>query len=228
MILENSFKTISIHKIPRNCFLGFFYIFILNLISMTRIFIGLLICLLFLNCDKKKEKTVIKNKPYIISYENKELKRHYDSLAVRPPSTKGFFYGESQLIIDQKGNLYFYQKRHIQILCSYGSENDTLPHFLNLQPKDIVKIPKKCLKDFLSENILSKEKKRHILIIGSQSDTIKDPYFLDFLKSNIIQTYYIRRTTQEEDTVLKYKNNSDYYYSDSIKWDRTKIKLPNK
>jgi hypothetical protein len=195
---------------------------------MIRIFIGFMICFLLLNCAKKEEKAVIKNKPYIISHEDKELEKYYDSLGVPPPSTKGFFYGESQLLIDKKGNLYFYQKRYIQILCSYGSEKDTLPHFLDLQPKDIVKIPKKCLNDFLSENILTKEKRRQLLIIGSQSDTIKNPYFLDFLKSNIIQTYYIRRTTQEEDTVLKYKTNSDYYYSDSIKWDRTKIKFPNK
>ncbi|KAF2507880.1 hypothetical protein EYY60_18200 [Flavobacterium zhairuonense] len=193
---------------------------------MARIFIGFMICFLFWNCAKKEKKTVIKNKPYIISYEDKELKKYYDSLAVHPPSTKGVFYGESQLIIDKKGNLYFYQKRHIQILCSYGREKDTLPHFLDLEPKDIVKIPKKCLNDFMSENILTKEKSRQLLIIGSQSDTIKNPYFLNFLKSNIIPIYYIRRTTQEEDTVLKYKKNNDSYFSNEIKWDKTKIKLP--
>ena len=195
---------------------------------MARIFIGIMICLLLLNCAKKEEKAVTKNKPYIISYENEMLQKYYDSSAVPPPSTKGFFYGESQLLIDKKGNLYFYQKRYFLNFCSYGSENDTLPHFLNLEPKDIVRIPQKNLNDFLSENILTKEKRRQILVIGSQSDTIKNPYFLDFLKSNIIQTYHIRRTTQEEDTVLKYKTNSDYYYSDSIKWDRTKIKFPSK
>ncbi|MHC0443956.1 hypothetical protein ACWA1F_01010 [Flavobacterium sp. 3-218] len=195
---------------------------------MARIFIGIMICLLLLNCAKKEEKAVTKNKPYIISYENEMLQKYYDSSAVPPPSTKGFFYGESQLLIDKKGNLYFYQKRYFLNFCSYGSENDTLPHFLNLEPKDIVRIPQKNLNDFLSENILTKEKRRQILVIGSQSDTIKNPYFLDFLKSNIIQTYYIRRTTQEEDTVLKYKTNSNYYYSDSIKWDRTKIKFPSK
>lgn len=199
---------------------------------MKRVFIGFMICLLFLNCTKKKEKSIEKSKPYIISYEDKELEKYYDSIKthtnrVAIPPRKGF-YGESQLIIDKKGNLYFYQTKYIQILCSYGSEKDTLPHFLDLQPKDIVKIPKKYLSDFLSENILTKEKRRQILIIGSQSDTIKNPYFLDFLKRNIIQTYYIRRTTQEEDTVLKYKRNNNYYYSDDIKWDRTKIKFPKK
>lgn len=197
---------------------------------MARIFIGLLFCVFLLNCTKKEEKIGIK--PYIISSEDKKLQAYYDSIKTHtnrvalPP--KKSFYGESQLIIDKTGNLFFYQKEYIQILCSYGSEKDTVPHFLNLQPKDIVRIPQKYLNDFLSQNILIKEKNRQILIIGSQSDTIKNPYFLDFLKSNIIQTYHIRRTTQEEDTVLQYKNNNNYYYSDSIKWDRTKIKFPNK
>ncbi|MBE8725320.1 hypothetical protein [Flavobacterium hungaricum] len=199
---------------------------------MKRIFVGFVICFFLLNCTKKKEKIVEKNKPYIISYEDKKLENYYDSIkkstnrAALPPRKS--FYAESQLIIDKKGNFYFYQKEHIPILCDYGYEKDTIPHFLNLKPKDIIKIPQKDLNDFLAENILTKEKKRQILIIGSQSDTIKNAYFLKFLKSNMIQTYYIRITTQEEDTILKYKRNGDYYDSDSIKWNRTKIKFPTK
>lgn len=197
---------------------------------MKRVFIGFVVCLFLLNCDKKEEKTAIKNKPYIISYEDEKLNRYYDSLQknsnrIIPPPPKGF-YGESQLIIDKKGDLYYYQKEYIQILCNYGQENDTLPHFLNLKPKDIVKVPQKSLNDFISENILTKEKNRQILIIASQNDTIKNDYFLNFLKSNIIQTYHIRKTTQEEDTVFKYKKNGDYYDFENIKWDKTKIKLP--
>lgn len=198
---------------------------------MARIFIGFIVCLLLLNCAKKEKKAVIKNKPYIISHENKELEKYYDSLEVPPPSTKGFFYGESQLIIDKKGNLYFYQKEYFMALCSYGSENDTLPHFLGLKPKDIVRIPQKNLTDFLSENILKKEKSRQILIIASQKDTITNTSFFEFLNTKNIGTYFIRRTTQEEDTVIKYKNNDIkhiYYYPDSIKWDKTRIKLPKK
>lgn len=212
--------------------MGFFYIFILNPSSMTRLFIGFLICLLFLNCTKKDEKIVEKNKSYIISYEDEKLEKYYDSIKKHTdrfalPPRKGF-YAENQLVIDKKGNFYFYQKRYFLEFCSYGSEKDTLPHFLDLQPKDIVKIPKTCLNDFLSENILDKEKNRQILIIASQNDTIKNTSFFKFINKNQLQTYQIRRTTQEEDTVLKYKTNSDYYYSDSIKWDRSKIKFRNK
>lgn len=143
------------------------------------------------------------------------------------PNSKGLYYGENQLIIDNKGNLLYYQREYIQILCNYGNENDTLPQFVNLKTKDIIKIPQKSLDDFVSENIMTKEKRRQILIIASQSDTIINTYFLNFIKNTHLQAYHIRRTTQEEDTVLKYKRNNRYYDSDSIKWDKTKIKFPN-
>lgn len=39
-------------------------------------------------------------------------------------------------------------------------------------------------------------------------------------------TYFIGETTQEEDTVLKYKKNNESYYFENIKWDKTKIKFP--
>lgn len=209
--------------------MGFFYIFILNLLFMKRVFTGFMICLFLLNCAKKEEKPVEKNKPYIISYEDEKLEKYYDSINTHtdrfaPPPRKGF-YAENQLLIDKRGNLYFYQKRYFLEFCSYGSEKDTLPHFLDLQPKDIVKIPETSLDDFLSENILNKEKNRRILIVASQNDTIKNTSFFNFINKNKLQAYAIRRTTQEEDTVLKYKRNNDYYYSDSIKWDRTKIKF---
>ena len=199
---------------------------------MKRVLVGFAICLFLLNCTKKEEKIIEKNKTYIISYEDEKLEKYYDSIKKHtdkfaPPPRKGF-YAEHQLLIDKKGSFYFYQKIYFLEFCSYGSEKDTLPHFLDLQPKDILKIPETSLDDFLSENILSKEKNRRILIIASQNDTIKNTSFFKFLNKNQLQAYAIRRTTQEEDTVLKYKTNSDYYYSDSIKWDRTKIKFPNK
>lgn len=198
---------------------------------MARIFIGFMICFLLLNCDKKKEKKK-ENTPYIISYEDKKLQNYIDSLKENNSKTVVFprkgFYGEHQLVIDKKGNLYFYQKEYFLELCSYGNENDTLPEFLRLKPKEIVLIPQKNLTDFLSENILKKEKDRQILIIASQKDTITNTSFFEFLKTKNIGTYFIRRTTQEEDTVIKYKNNDREhvcYYPDSIKWDRTKIKI---
>ncbi|KFF07019.1 hypothetical protein [Flavobacterium reichenbachii] len=202
---------------------------------MAKIFLGYMICFLLLNCGKKGEKIVEKNKPYIISYEDRKLKNYIDSLKKSKSNFAAYprkgFYGEHQLLIDKNGNLYFYQKEYFMKTCSYGSENDTLPHFLRLEPKDIIKVPQKNLTNFLSENILAKEKDRQILIVASQNDTIKNTSFFEFLNTKNIGTYIIRRTTQEEDTVLKYKNNNNkhvYYYPDSIKWNKTKIKLIKK
>ncbi|MFD1603672.1 hypothetical protein ACFSJW_10845 [Flavobacterium artemisiae] len=195
---------------------------------MARIFIGFMICFLLSNCDKRKENIIIKNKPYIISYEDIKLSNYLKGKNI-PLPPKGF-YNESQLLIDKKGHFYYYQKEYTGAICGTGLENDTLPHFINLQPKDIVKIPKGSINDFLSENILIKEERYRILIVASQNDTIKNTSFFNFINKNKLRAFEIRRTTQEEDTVLKYKNNRNehiYYYPDSIKWDRTKIKLPN-
>lgn len=190
-----------------------------------------MICLLFASCAKKEDKIATERQSYIISYEDKKLQNYYDSIERKnkiriPPPPRGF-YAESQLIIDKNGDLFYYQNKYFRNFCSFGQEYDTLPHFLDLHPKDIVKIPGSSLNDFLSENILSKEKDRQILIIASQKDTIKNISFLDFLNHNKIPTYVIRRTTQEEDTVLYYKRNKKYYYSEEIKWNKKRITLPN-
>lgn len=202
---------------------------------MARILIGFILCILFLNCEKKKENKDIKSKDYIISYEDKKLQNYIDSLKKNKSDFVAFprkgFYSEHQLIIDKKGDFYYYQKEYTGTICGTGLENDTLPHFLNLQPKDIVKIPQESINDFLSENILNKEERYRILIIASQNDTIKNTSFFNFINKNKLRAFEIRRTTQEEDTVLKYKNNRNehiYYYPDSIKWDKTKMKLPEK
>lgn len=198
---------------------------------MKRIITGIIICMLFANCIKNEGKKVPKRDSYIISYEDKKLKDQKDSIE-RVNNKKIFitkgFYAESQLLIDRNDNLFFYQNKYFRNFCDFGQEYDTLPHFLDLHPKDIIKIPQNSLIDFLNENIMSKEKNRQILIIASQNDTIKNSAFLDFLENNKIPTYLIRRTTQEEDTVLFYKKNEKYYFSDEIKWDITKIKLANK
>ncbi|KQB38178.1 hypothetical protein RCH33_2524 [Flavobacterium daejeonense] len=198
---------------------------------MKRIFIVSLICLLFTYCNKKKETITPNRDSYIISYEDKKIKNYYDSIERKnkikiPPPPRKVFYSDNQLIIDNQNNLFFYQKEYIQILCDYGFIDDSIPEFLGIKPKDIVKIPQNSLNDFLSENILTKD--RQILIIASQNDTIKNKSFLYFLEHNKIPTYLIRRTTQEEDTILFYKKNHKYYYSDEIKWDTTRIKLPTK
>ncbi len=208
--------------------MGFFYTFILNLISMARIFIGFMICFLFWNCDKEKERISVNNKPYIISYEDKKFNKYADSLKKNSnnvifPSIKGF-YCQNQLLIDKKGNLFFYQIEYIPRICGSTIGTDNIPHLSNLKPIDLIKLPPSSLNDFLSLNILSKEKNEQRLIIASQNDTIKNTSILNF--ANKLEAYKVRRTTQEEDTILKYKEENKSYYLEDIKWDENRIQLP--
>jgi len=103
--------------------------------------------------------------------------------------------------------------------------NDTFTHLLKLQPKDIIKAPKDCINKIINENVVTKEKRKQILIIASQNNTIKDREFLKFLHQMKVSTYIIRMSTQEENNVLQYKSTNQYYNSDKIKRDKNRIKF---
>ena len=184
---------------------------------------------LFFGCTKKGEVTKgdsAVQKPYIISKEDKENSERDKKNNVSRPFIPVGISGESNLIIDKYSNVFYYQRNKKPVLlCDYGRENDTIPLFLDLQPKDLIKIPKDYIGEFINENLKDKEKKKQILIMASQMDTIKDKQFLKFLKNIQIPTYIIRRTTQEEDTVLNYKKKGAFYDSKEIKWDKSRIKL---
>lgn len=108
-------------------------------------------------------------------------------------------------------------------------KSDTIPHFINLQPKDLIEIPTNTISDFIKLNY--KDGFRNMTFIASKLDTLNTEtyfYLVDAIKSIEKEgdTYFIRRTTQEEDTVLKYKRNNEYYNSESIKWDHERITFP--
>ncbi|WKL47146.1 hypothetical protein Q1W71_19555 [Flavobacterium pectinovorum] len=192
---------------------------------MSRVFIGFIICLLFLNCGKKEN--IKENIPYIISQKMHEA-INGDTIPSPPPIPGWLVYGTNTFIINSDSTAYYFQNKGIGFIC--GTPNaDTIPYFINLQPKDLIEISNKNLYDFIKLNY--KDDFRNATFIASESDTLKSKIFFDLRKS---LSYFIRdrdfcairRTTQEEDTVLKYKrNNGSYYSSEDIKWDKTKIKF---
>ena len=195
---------------------------------MKKVVVLILICLFF-GCNKKEDSEV--QKPYIISAENIKIQKYSDSLKSSKSEIKLFplegFYGECNLIIDRNGDVLYFQNKNKIRMCGTGMLNDTIPEYFDLQPKHIVKIPKDCIEKFVNENLMNKEKRRQILIVASQTDTIKDQKFLSFFYNMKVQSYIVRRTTQEEDTVLYYKKKDMFYDSKEIKWDKTKIKFRN-
>lgn len=193
---------------------------------MKRVFSGFMICLFLLNCTKKEDK--IAQIPHIISQQNKEIIRNNDTALPPPPIPGWLIYGTNTFILNSDSTAYYFQNKEIGFIC--GTTNaDTIPYFINLQPKDLIEISDKNLYDFIKLNY--KDDFRNVTFIASQSDTLKSKMFFNLinsLDSSLIDRdfYRIRKTTQEEDTVLKYKKNNKSYYSEDIKWDKTKIKFP--
>lgn len=183
-----------------------------------------------MNCSKKEN--TIQNTPYVISKKdiisNISNKPKNKNIPPPPPIPGWLVYGTNTFIINSDSTAYYFQNKGIGFIC--GTPNaDTIPYFINLQPKDLIEISNKNLYEFIKLNY--KDDFRNATFIASESDTLKSKIFFDLRKSlsHFIRDRdfcVIRRTTQEEDTVLKYKRSNGSYYSEDIKWDKTKIKFP--
>jgi hypothetical protein len=195
---------------------------------MKRVFICFIICLLILNCGKKEEKITKKNKPYIISQENNRQIINGDTIP--PPPIPGFLvYGTNTFIIDSDSTIYYFKQGDVGHICGNGERGDTIPYFIDLQPKDLIQIPTNSISNFIKLHY--KDHFRNMTFIASKSDTLKTKTYFDLvkaLKSSLKERdiYFMRRTTQEEDTVLKYKKSNKYYNSHDIKWDKNRISFP--
>lgn len=205
----------------------------------------LILVSLFFSCAKKgevvKEESML-DKPFVISEfykKQKEYGKYYTDSNGRkiplpppppPPQTGGVIYGTNNFIIDKDSKIYYFQRNgEIGFRCGTGSENDTIPHFIDLQPKDLIEIPNNCISDFVKLNY--KKEVRNITFITSQIDTLKTKNYFDLVR--VIEeslkdrdVYLIMRTTQEIDTVLNYKKKDLFYDSNDVKWDKSRIKFP--
>lgn len=193
---------------------------------MKKLLLSLIVLFLFFSC-KQKVKQAKEQKSYVISYEDEKQKKEMDSinnsggkLIAFPYVPKGVSL-ECNLILDKNENLYFYSQKIISAGCGTGREKDTLVKFLNIQPKDLTKISIKNAKRTIWLNINESYPR---FVLASQKDTIPNKIMKMVYEINT-PTYVIRRTTQEEDSVLFYKQNDIYYDSKNIKWDKIKMKF---
>jgi len=118
---------------------------------MTRIFIGFIFFIL-LNCSKREEKIFKKNKPYIISKEKN--RRVINGDTVKPPPVPGFLvYGTNTFIIDSDSTIYYFKRGNVGHICGNWERGDTIPHFIDLQPKNLTKIPTNSISNFIKLNL---------------------------------------------------------------------------
>ena len=99
---------------------------------------------------------------------------------------------------------------------------------LKVLPRIVDEFPE--VKFYFAGNIRKGE--RNIINIASQLDTLTFDSYYTLIKAidnqckyNTRDLYIVRRTTQEEDTVLKFIGNDKYYNPDEINWDKKRIKL---
>lgn len=180
---------------------------------------------LVFGCSKKEDNGV--QKPYVISIENKEKINKNDTIPPPPPIPGWLVYGTNTFILNSDSTAYYFQSKEIGMICGTLTA-DTIPYFINLQPKDLIEISNKNIYDFIKLNY--KDDFQNVTFIASQSDTLYSKFFFDLQKSlNFFKRnrdfYLIRRITQEEDSVLKYKKSNEYYDSNLIKWDKSNIKF---
>jgi hypothetical protein len=103
---------------------------------------------------------------------------------------------------------------------------------MDLKPEDIVQVPINGLADFIKLNVLSLDINQRRVAIASVKDTIQSiglSKVLAVCKNNSNEIRWLfRKTTQEENIVLKFKKLKWKYYPEDIKWDSTKIWFPLK
>lgn len=204
----------------------------------VRIVCFLFFVIFFVSC--KKNEKMIEYRPYIISEERKKYEMQ-DELYKEGKIDKvvlthlpEYFYGSENFILDDSSNVYYYQLERFFSASGCGTDTgkDSIPYFLKLKPESFIKLPLESIDGFLKLNFRKGE--RNAVKIASQKDTLNSKaYFklqesldkyLDYREDRDI--YLIYPTTQEEDVVLLCKKYKKDYNSDSIKWDKKRIRFP--
>jgi hypothetical protein len=185
----------------------------------------------------------IKSKYYIISLQDSINNGLLNgsiidtTLPPPPPPIPQFFkwYQNIVFIMDSTDIVYIYQteERKEEDLDT----NDTLiyeydfPYYLGLRPEHLIAIESKSFLSFLRLNNdifkldTTNVKSAYIFYIASNKDTIQNEAFYQFVKhvtksvnrENNIH-YLVRKTTEEENVVIKNKRNKREYYPERINW----------
>ena len=154
-----------------------------------------------------------------------------------PPPTNIRWYSNVVMIFDTDNKVYIYQtERNLGINNKNGRwyyeyQSIRNPHFIGLNPSQLVTLNSNYLIDFLKDNDVyfkldtNYHEAFRFLQIVSDFDTIKNKGFyklLDFIKQDITTKnrliYNIRRATEEEHNVLSCKRIGKFYDPKDFNW----------
>ena len=178
----------------------------------------ILLLILFVGC-KRQNQTL--DDAYIISRED-SLQKVKLTRRNSPPVFPGF-YSTFNIVLDTSGKIFLHRKS-IMSMCSTDAD-PSKPDFLDLRPSDFFIIRGNNLNDLVKDNVLNNEvnegHNRQFIYIASPVDTIRQKEFyqlFEYLRDERLARFVIRRTTEEEDAVIKAVKENSPYYSSEVKW----------
>lgn len=157
---------------------------------------------------------------------------HYakDSLGNYIDMPRFHYYVEHNFIIDKSDRIFYYPQvvfRGWNCVVREKMPPIPQPDFINLYPQQIIELTKDQLQNFVKKNLISNNQTS--VVISSERDIFKSETLCELYnsfyqnKGNILSI--LRRMTEEEKVVMKYKKSGEYYYfPDKIKWTSTNFK----
>lgn len=172
------------------------------------------------------------NIPYVMSKKDSILEKHYktDLLEyIKDDQIDGFGTTYApQNIIFYGDKIYIHLNRVWVSWCATGIEYGDV-RFLDLQPDNLLAVPKEHLIEFIElnyeENIENLHGFSRSYAIASDSDTINNSIFpkLAGYSRKTKTHFFIRRITEEESNVLDAKTKKIYYDKEKYTWKRKYI-----
>lgn len=190
------------------------------------LFFTLIICI-YTNCKRENASKPIQEEYIVISKED-SLSKAYEqkNKVLRPFVPQELkWYTDLVVIMDSKDKVYLYQTERKSI--SEKAKYD-YPNYIDLRPEYLITIDSKDFVSFLKNNndifgiFPNQENLINPFYIVSETDTIKNKAILDLnkaLSKEKSRTFYLlRKTTEEENVVLKFKKSQQNFEPENLNW----------
>ena len=165
-----------------------------------------------------KEFVVIRRQDSIL----KEMQKT-NQMPIIPQEMK--WYSDLVFIMDSKDKVYVYQT---EVVALSEIADFKYPNYIGLRPEYLTTINSNDFVSFLKNNndifaiLRNKQGISNFFYIASESDTIKNQALYDLEdalgKERGRSSYFVRKTTEEENVVLKFKRNQHDFIPENIKW----------
>lgn len=157
---------------------------------------------------------------------------HYakDSLGNYMDMPRFHYYEEHNFILDKSDRIFYYPQvvfRGWNCIVPEKMPPIPPPDFINLHPQQIIELTKDQLQDFVKKNINTRDKTSFITI-ASEREKFRSKNLCKLYESiyhnNSRNWTILRRMTEEEKVVMKYKKSEDFYFPEDVKWKATNLK----